>query len=163
MVYSTNWRLGITGWQGGSGWQVVNGILTFNGDSEASLVSPFHTSQLTNFAVQARIQSVANDDCCGAGAFGLLAHSNIVGGFYNDGLRVWEIGGNNFGSSNFSMDRKWHTYRLEVHGNSYRLLVDGVLAVTAMSNHSLSSADIGLYSYNYEINVKNYQVYSLGR
>jgi hypothetical protein len=61
----------------------------------------------------------------------------------------------------FDPGNGWHTYRLEVKGNSIKLLVDGAPLVEEVDNTILSNCQVGLFSAGAQINVRSFKVIKL--
>lgn len=171
VLYQADFAHGTPGWVrlGNENWTTVDGILTADGSADGTLLAPITSKGLGNFAVEASIQAI-KDDNYGNGYFAIDVHdsgtgdgSGIGAGFQdqNTSLAVWPL--DNSGSlntSNYTLDKHWHLYRLEVRGNQYRLLVDGIPMVSATSNHSLSATQLGLLA-NYEVSIRSFRVMSL--
>lgn len=61
----------------------------------------------------------------------------------------------------YLLDREWHTYRVEVRGNTITLLVDGSVVLETLDNRHLAPGQIGLWSVLAQISVRSFKVYSL--
>lgn len=60
------------------------------------------------------------------------------------------------------LDSDWHTYRLEVQGNSIRVLLDGTVVIETSDNRYLSPGQVGLWSQGTQVNVRRFSVIALG-
>jgi hypothetical protein len=55
----------------------------------------------------------------------------------------------------------WHTYRVEASGNEIRLLIDGKVMVNTRDNRFLSAGRVGLWSSQYQLDVRSFRVIAL--
>jgi hypothetical protein len=61
----------------------------------------------------------------------------------------------------FSAGHAWHTVRVEVRGNTIRLLIDGRLRTSTTTKQFAGATSIGLFSLSARIQVKNFSVRAL--
>jgi hypothetical protein len=184
LVYQAMWSQGAGGWSFAADphFAVASGVLSYDGTGRTQTLAPFHTTRLPNFAVQATIRGVSpgvSSDVIKAQrlslGYGIMAR--VSGGTPQSGFLVgfddvsgseagavidWDGGG--VGGAGFTPGTDWHTYRLEVRGRSYRLLFDGQEAVGSIRTNDLRGfTGIGIWSSYYQIEVKDFKVFALGR
>jgi hypothetical protein len=78
----------------------------------------------------------------------------------------WMVGTNDLGHCGqpghvFDPASNWHTYRVEVKGNIVRLRIDGFTMASVNDNHSLAPGHVGLWSNNYQLEVRSFKVIKL--
>lgn len=183
LIYQTNWRHGKLGWSSDDpgDWHVVGRLLTYTPVYELSGTIYAPVQPKGSFAVQATIRrdqeggNNANNE-----EFGVLVRSTpapeynykpgVAGGVRNQdqSAAVWVTPngvdqGNEtvVNQSDFDPGSGWHTYRLEVRGISYRLLVDGQMAATGRTSQDLSAHRVGLFAIGNAISVRGFKVFSL--
>ena len=84
----------------------------------------------------------------------------------NDGTPDASSGGNSRRGATargFEPGMDWHTYRLEVVGNTIRLQIDGRTVREEVNNRLISSpgGDVFIYSNDDQINVRSFKVIAL--
>lgn len=174
--YSASWGAGgASGWIGPSDWKTVDGMLVNDGTGEYSsfkpIFAPYHPPS-ANYAVEAQIRVSANS---AGSSFGLVARADGQGGGYaggagsgwdqttgiNDLSGGWGAGGLSgrlVQGAAFDPGMDWHTYRLEVRGNTVRLLIDGAEAASVTDNKYLSTGRVGLWCNTYQVEVRSFTV-----
>ena len=55
----------------------------------------------------------------------------------------------------------WHIYRIEANGNEIRLLIDKKVIINMRDNRFLSAGRVGLWSSEYQLEVRNFKVIAL--
>jgi Domain of Unknown Function (DUF1080) len=176
-VYLANWTSGLNSWVGDQSWKVVAGMLVndgSNGDSSHWIVAPV-APPLPDYAVEAEIQVVRTAGTGRDHGFGLVARSGYRAGvIYNrtdsggttahlSTMNTYDgLGDRNFdpGAARHPHDR-WHTYRLEVQGNTLRLLINRSVMVVTTDNQFASAGKVGLWSANTQIDVRRFEVIKL--
>lgn len=177
VLYQADWTTGLDGWSIFPGFNVANGVMTFDGKSDSGAVAPFHTHGLRSFAVEASIQVgtptqqarpsydlfVRRPDVHSNS--GLYAGYDAVSGEYAatnvadlswHGARWYYAPG-----AAFRLDSSFHTYRIEVQGTAYRLEIDGQVMVP-WTNVTLAGGDMLGLTFTYvPATVKSFTVYSL--
>jgi len=182
LLYASSWQHGTLGWSstGHNGWHTVNGQLLFDGAGSSAIIAPIRLVNRLNYAVEATIQTTGQHGNYNDGyGFGLVfrakkgfdvyphpgAPSALGAGMVQSVAAisgVWVYAEDNkLASTNFDPGTAWHTYRVEVRGNSIRLLIDGQLACHVKSNQFLGNPRVGLYSIESEIGVGSFKVYGL--
>jgi len=180
-LYQTNWQQGQLGWasSGNGAWKVVNGLLLYDGNDRSLIEAPFRTKHVTNYAVEARIQSLGVTD---GNSFGMVIRASdspdpgymdgLEAGVYNSNgqsyTAVWRGGvdatntsDSIIDQSNFDPAKRWHVYRIEVRGNQLKLLIDGQIAVDTATNRFITGVRVGLFSNNVETSVSSFRVVAL--
>jgi hypothetical protein len=117
-----------------------------------------------DYAVQAEIQRIDNNS--GAG-FMLVArreqNSGYRAGFHYN--RAWIIAGDPVpspevgGSKDFNPGQAYHSYRLEVKGNTLKLFIDDALWIEGNDNKYLTGTQAGLWVYGgAQVNIRNFKL-----
>ena len=156
-------------WRAGSDWQIANRLLANDASagSTSLLLAPF-AAQVPDYAVEAEIQSLTQDDS--QAGFGLAVRWAQDGGYratvIQQGRVAIEYGdltaGRRIGlPSSFKHGGAWHTYRIEAKGNRLRFLVDGNVLVENDDEHYLTGDRSGLWVWKSRINVRSFRVLAL--
>jgi hypothetical protein len=61
----------------------------------------------------------------------------------------------------FTPGLDWHTYRLEVSGNRITLRIDKQVMINTADNRFLSAGGVGLWSTEYQLEVRRFRVIAL--
>jgi hypothetical protein len=61
----------------------------------------------------------------------------------------------------FDPGTDWHTYRVEVQGNTIRFLVDGSPLLTTQDNRFLTGSTVGLWSAGVQLTVRSVKMIAL--
>lgn len=187
VLYQANWSSGMNGWfNGSSQWNTVNGMLVSNSKlyypdiPDAAATAPYKLDTTPDYAVEAQMQfvSCAYDHDCG---FGVFLRWSGQGG-YVGGMDAMNYGKGYAGIADIHTDHAyvcptcgyspikytdytpgtdWHTYRVEVKGNDLKLFIDGALVIEVTDNTYLSGGQVGVESYNVQINVRSFKVIAL--
>ncbi len=146
---------------GGQEWKHTAGMLVNDGTAASTILLPYK-SPVTDYAVEAEIQFIGGNV---NGVAGLRARmtgsSGGVYGYLNGYEARLSYDNSDFSSANYKPDADFHTYRLEVRGNEFRLLVDGTPVVDSQDNHYLTGNQAGLYDNRTQINVRAIRVIAL--
>ena len=158
MLYEADASGGLDEWDVSGGWQHFQGMLVNDG-ADSSIVAPYEPS-LSNYAIEAEIQVVNFGR-----SFGLILRDGAVQATaYGGGAASITVEGKESQYEGWPQDREWHTYRLEVQGNTARFLVDGS-PVTEMSDNRLLSGtggSVGLWvDGGFQLNVRSFKVIAL--
>jgi hypothetical protein len=184
VLYQADWSEGLNGWIGAGDWNVsgsmlVNDGIQYESTGDPSITAPY-LPQTADYAVQADIQLVRYSD---AGAFTALDHFGIVvrspngGGGYklsicgssglnSCGTNDYEVllsngdlmSANPLAESPFKPHAAWHTYRVEVKGNTIMVRIDGGSVFQVTDNKYLAAGRIGLWSDRCQISVRNFKI-----
>jgi hypothetical protein len=153
------------------------GDLLFDGfrGGSAELQAPFSVAHLTDFAVQAQIEKIGKPTDPFNG-FGIVVRNadqpapftpaptatGVLGGLYSSpggAELVWypdEVGG-----AAATLKPGYNTFRVEVHGNDYSLLINGQFIVSFPITLSRQGTHIGLWAFSQKLTVKSFQVFRL--
>jgi|GEM_PF-2940909 len=168
-----------SGWSGTKEWNVLNGMLTNDGTGypgQPTILAPYQL-QVSNYAVEANIQVVNWHRCCYSQyAIVVRASTNSDGGW--QGYSVGEdledrtpstaniaadAGhiGSALANAPFDPGTAWHTYRVEVKGNTIKLLIDGGVKIDITDNTYLSGRQVGFWSYEVQLNISSFKIIAL--
>ena len=71
------------------------------------------------------------------------------------------VEGGDIAAIDYTRDMGWHTYRMEVKGNTIKFLIDGAPIVETADNRYLTGGKVGLWSDNAQISVRSFKVIAL--
>ena len=165
-LFTADWSRGLSGWSGDASWKPLRGELLSDGTAgESTVLAPYDTRAVTDYAVEARIRAVKGDD------FGIvLRHSASDKGYVAvvDGDTAWIGAGDEphyaekiADGQRFSPGSDWHTYRIEADGNQLRFLIDGAQFAAVLDNRYLSGGNSGLAASYTQIEVNGFSVLRL--
>ena len=179
VIYQANWSGGSGGWPVGGQWAILDGKLLNNGSSQngiqyGPIFAPF-VPPIANYAVEASIQVVQQQSSPGFGIFVRAPTTDdlgYVGGIsgyldahgYNDSAT---LAANNLSCDGthpcnpFDPGNSWHTYRLEVRGNSISYYIDGGFIVQLKDNQYLDPGRVGILCGEAQIAVRSFKVIAL--
>ncbi len=166
LVYEiTEWTADTEGWARVGQWKSVHGMLVSDGTQPSISIAPVNLGSMTDYAVEAEMQVIDPSK----GSFYLEARlisgegywGGYEGGYYQSDCSV-RVGfaSEMLSSVKYVDDGNWHTYRLEVYGNSIRLLFDGAEVVRATDNRQLEAGTVGIYASG-QMNVRAFRVIAL--
>lgn len=174
LPYVADWSQGFNGWAGSQSWKTVNGIIVNDGTEFGTIMSPLKPGRegVANYAVEAEIQVIKEGR---DGSFGIIMRSDYYAGYiFSTGGGLLYVDHHSavisvnecptcynseiLAENAFGLDNEWHTYRVEVFGNELRLLIDGREFVRVTDNRFLEGGEIGLWSYNTQLQVRNFRV-----
>jgi hypothetical protein len=162
VLYETDWSGGLGDWIGTADWQVVDGTLVNDGSRPSlSLLGPRTRGPVTDYAVEAQILRVGGD---GLGVFVRRAEDQrgyLAGLYLNFAMISGREPFNSFASREFKNRDGWHTYRLEVRGNNFRLAIDGLRLFEASDDRYSTGTQFGLWAQNAEIRVLSFKIIAL--
>lgn len=176
VLYSADWSNGSNGWALSSDWKVLNSVLLNDGTgglSGPSAMPPYVPGQ-ADYAIQARV--TIDQDPSRGGALDFQA--NVMEWVRDNNGRgyCFRVGSGSQAGSSICKDNKFnhiadasfrtttgqtHTYRLEVHGNQLRALVDGGVILQGSDNSYLSPGQVGLAVEGFQLEVSSFQVIAL--
>jgi hypothetical protein len=168
VLYRADWSGGLVGWVGSTDWKTVNGMLVndgSNGGGNSLILAPYQPTT-PDYALETEIEWLGSRQFISS--FAVVARANDVG---NIGYRALSgdfkgaqilavserIGGADFDPGG----QKPHTYRLEVRGNTLKLLIDGGVVLSVSDNRFLSAGRVGLWSDYGQMNVRSFKVIAL--
>lgn len=167
VLYEANAATGWTGWPSAPGWKIAGGTFVSDGRTgstgsraDAPYVPGDHG--IDDYAVEAEVRVDAMDGVL----FGVFARGNYRGIFGNSSARIETITGSGISepreySFPRDADGSWHTYRLEVRGNTLTLMKDGGVILRATDNRFLTGGSVGLYSHRVQLTVRAFRVIKL--
>ncbi len=85
-------------------------------------------------------------------------NDNIRNELYMDGLTQTK---DVLGSKKYTIDNNWHTYRVEVSGNSIKFFLDNALVVETTDNNYIDGVHVGLRAVFATVNVSDFKVKAL--
>ncbi len=177
VLYQANWSSGSAGWSAGGPWKVLNGTLLNDGTQWGAIFAPYAPT-IRDYAAEASIQvqsqsrSPAFAVFARASSSGSYSVNGYVGGItgyldadgYNDTAALGIDSLNCFGTPGcipYSPDSGWHTYRIEVKGNSIKVLIDGGYILGLTDNQYLDPGRVGLTCRDAQIAVQSFTVTAL--
>jgi len=166
VLCQADWTNGNNGWGTPQGWRISGGMLFTDGKSDTFLLKAPCTLTTPDYAVEADIEAIPTS--CVTGAFGLTARSAYMGGYtgcYTLGIATFDPKGTDYILRELAhKDAKIadeQTYRLEVRGNTIKLLVNGGVMVEAKDNSFLDPGEVGIWSKGVQITVSRFKVIGL--
>jgi len=168
ILYQADWSSGLNGWPGAFGWKVLNGMLLNDGSNNDSLnwiAAPYEPGafDIADYAVEAEIQLIGLP----CGSFGIVVREGYWAGFHTctggnyAAAKITPKSGQAIAERDYPASQSWHTYHVEVKGNTLRLLIDGVVILEALDNRYLSGGTVGLWSDSAQVNVRSFKVIAL--
>lgn len=170
---------GWNGWGGTPDWKILNGVLLSAGtynitEGPPTIVAPCPLGGRANYAVEATIQVLKNSypTCFGIDVRGTATANGwqgYVGTIYvacNNGNNVLafnidNMNNNYLTSAPFSPGTGYHTYRVEAQNNQLRFLIDGAQILSVTDNTYTSGEQVGLWSFDAQLNVSSFKVIAL--
>lgn len=173
VLYEADTSGGLAEWSGAGGWQTVGGMLVNDGTSDAPMFigAPFQPST-PDYAVEVELQWAR-----GGKAFGVVARGGDGAGYWagfaprcnERHIFLWAAPLDEYcwepeviGLTEMELDSEWHTYRVEVQGNTIRVLLDGTVVIETSDNRYLSPGQVGLWSDGAQVSVRSFSVIALG-
>lgn len=177
VLYQADWTKSASGFAG-TGWTYLSGMFVSDGSSAGTrqFLTASYQPPSIDYALEAEIQLVVNGNqsVCGVG---IIARDEQSGGIrggigcpadakYKPSLVIQTdsvdggIGLSNYGPvalQPYQLDTSWHTYRLEVKGNTITLFVDGQQRLQATDNTRLKNGKIGIVGY-WPCSVRSFKV-----
>lgn len=182
-------KVGLNGWSasGAGNWSVSGKVLNYDGTGESTIIAPYQSNQ-PDYYVQAQIQFVkgpATGSSINEGdSFGILFRASgpfdpssaTTGTGLGAGFLHFSMAGSDLlsyitimtiednadiynGHADFKPGNAAHLYRLEVRGNSFKILVDGHEAVNQPDvNRFFDTFRVGLFSLHDQIRVRSFSV-----
>jgi len=162
VLYQSDWTNGNDGWATPKGWKIFNGSLVNDGTGGGQyLPAPYQTSR-ADYAIEADIGIVRIPNCQCAD-FGFYARANYWAGFnkYPTCYANINAGNDRIAAKEFMPKAERQTYRLEVHGNTIRFLINGGLVLETLDNRYLSAGELGMSCDQTQIIVHSFRVIAL--
>jgi hypothetical protein len=166
ILYKADWSAGRAGWAGSQDWKIFDNMLISdgtNGSWEMSIIAPYDTSGLTDFAVEAEIQVIKPLGCS---SFSLVTHITEKFKGWRSAVNFCEFKGayiveQDTGHRPFSPGNEWHTYRVEVKGNTLRYFIDGGLIAEMTDNRLLTPGKVGLSNDEVQLQIRRFEISAL--
>ncbi|MDQ2830362.1 MAG: hypothetical protein M3Y74_15115 [Chloroflexota bacterium] len=166
ILYQADTSGGFDKWSGSSAWKHVNGMLVNDGSQKDTIIAPYHPGHIANYAVVAEVQmpGQCNDD------IGILARFISSQGYWGgihclDFAAIWAGNfpwdDNRLINQNYALDQDWHTFRLEVQGNTVKFLIDGATLAQTTDNRYLDGRGVGVFSLGTQIDIRSFKVIAL--
>jgi hypothetical protein len=189
-MYKADWSKGMDGWVQSGGWSSVNGMLVndgqdYNNDGHPTASAPLFPQDIPNYSVQVDMRLDRYTDeggISGLAGFGVVVRwSQDQNGGYKIGVcasaGIYSCGnadhelllsdGSFFQSAPVRQVLfrpaygTWHTYRIDVQGNTITVWVDGGMIFQATDDKYLSAGTVGLWSDRSQISVRNFTITAL--
>ena len=158
-----DWSDGVSGWAAAGQWKAAEGMLVTDGSSDSFAVAPVDLTGYQDYAVECEVQIIdPTDETTLLLMARMINGTGYYGGF--DGLQSRMVVGydaTELAGVGFFLDDEWHTYRLEVRGNTIRLFLGQAEVARAMDNHELEPGTVGIYCGSGQINVRSFKVTAL--
>nr|BBH93924.1 hypothetical protein KTA_21230 [Thermogemmatispora argillosa] len=178
---------GWNGWSGSSDWKVLNGQLLNDGtnDDESlqpTIGAPCSLGGVSNYAVEVTLQITSANSSYNDG-FGITVrgdptknpwHGYIAAITYEgldnnpyqarliaNGYYTFSIDSQILASVPFNPGNRSHTYRVEVKGNSLKLLIDGGQLLAVTDNRYLTTTQVGLSCFGFQLAITSFKVIGL--
>ncbi len=173
---------GWNGWSGPPDWKILNGTLLNDGTNQdmslqPTIVAPCQLDGISDYAVEARIQIVSfnnqSQNCFAITVRGdptqsqwqgyiAAIDSGCVSSTSQTVIAVNSLGSDKvIAHAPFNPGSGFHTYRVEVKGNSIKILVDGGEELSVIDNRYLDTSQVGLASYGCQLIITSFKVISL--
>ena len=184
-LYNADWSkdMAASGWSGSTVWQVLSGMLVSSNNnnitvSDTGLITCPFSPPTPNYAVEASIGLIkeGNTSSPGMGIFvrgdgnGNGYWLGYSGSFYynsNYSASIFAQSSTAQGNLNslkitqFSLDDKFHTWRVEAKDDKITVLLDGIPKMQFQDTNYLAGKQIGLFSSEDQVQVQSFKVFSL--
>jgi len=162
---------GFEAWSLTPDWKHLNGVLLNDGTGGnfAPIFAPYRPNS-ADYVVEAQIRSLTN----ASNSFGVVVradggkgYATGVGGGWGGTTNICYLSGwwgtNDMGGcvgkgQAFDPGSEWHTYRVEIKGNTITLFIDNAVMTRVTDNRFLSAGAVGLWSNRYQLEVRNFRV-----
>ncbi len=178
---------GWKGWSGSSDWKVLNGQLLNDGTNDddslqPTIGAPCSLDGITNYAVEVAIQIISLNDAYNDG-FGITVRGDptqnpwrgyIAGITYREfnntpyqaliaanSRSSFSTNGQILATVPFNPGNHSHLYRVEVKANSLKLLIDGGQELAVTDNRYLTTTQVGLSCFGFQLIITSFKVTSL--
>lgn len=162
-VLQADWSSSAGGWPTTFGWKPLNGMLLndgSNGNESNWVAAPWDLGKMgvSDYAVEAEIQRVRLS--CSS-SYGIVVRTGYGAGYQGcppQFAAIRTITGDTLVYRGAEINEEWHSYRVEVTGNSIKFFIDGSLTVQALDNRYLAGGRVGLWGMNAQVSVRNFKV-----
>jgi hypothetical protein len=168
IMYTADFTTDIDGWKASdddSTWSVTSSELRCDGnnaDRGRWAAAPFALGKHTHYAIETEI-SLPESACQSGANAGVVIRR--IGATDGPSLKIdtcenelWLMDA----SAAYSPGADWHTYRIEVRDNHYRVLVDGAFLLEATGLASLTGGNAGLFSISTPLAVRRFEISAIG-
>jgi hypothetical protein len=164
VLYETGTGKGsFEGWSLTPDWKHLTELLLNDGTGSCFSIAPSfapYKPTSADVVVEAQIQVLKNG--CG---FGVVVRADGDKGYaagvdVNGNTYIWYRSGGNavVEGQAFKPGSEWHTYRVEVKGNTITLSIDNAVMASLIDNRFISAGSVGLWSRSYQLEVQNFKV-----
>ncbi len=175
-----NWS---AGWSGGDDWHTSGNLMLNSGQNISTSIAPYHPGDynVNDYAVELQMQLNRFSDAgamSGRDSFGILVRSPDGRSGYTfsvcasaftmascgtqDRETLISNGQQNIAENPYVPKAgEWHTYRVEVKGNSIKVLIDGTIYLSTTDNSYFSGGEVGLSSERSQISIQNFHIVAL--
>lgn len=173
LLYEADWSSGVGEWAGGRDWKVLNGTLLNDGtDSDGEVRAPYRPGDwgIADYAVEAEIQ--VQKGLGGDNYFGFRVRRDSNEGWYacyvaeGWGAYCYAVDRRRgdkevLRSERFTPGEEWHTYRVEVQGNSIKFFIDGRQWLATTDNRFLFGGEVSLRCGGVQLAVRSFRIIAL--
>lgn len=183
-TYSSSWGHGLEGWAKSSGgWAASRGVVSYSGAGASVLVAPARVKS-GKYVVQAAVRLMAwrETGISESHGMGILIRATgpvdptaetagvmagLGKGFVGcDGVHsnaVMATADTDFTAlaqdkRAFSAGHAWHTVRVEVRGNTIKLIIDGRLRTSTSTRRFATGTSVGLFSLSARMQAKDFTI-----
>lgn len=181
LIYEADWSTGLAGWSGPADWKANGGLLLSEGSATSlngsPILAPFQPGALSDYAVEVELQVVRLKDegsfCLFCeDSFGILVRGDqqsgyVVGFDYVPGKTTVFVAdrsrpsGRPLASQDGSPGKSEHTIRVEVKGNTIRLIMDQAVLLETTDNQHLAAGRVGMWSNGVQLSIRSFRVFAL--
>jgi hypothetical protein len=144
----------------------------FNTDDGPTIVAPCQLGNVTNYAVETKIQVTSGHGCFGITVRGSSVPNGWQGYMAGIGDCAYYWGSSYITGPGYTSDttnvkgsfdpgNNSHTYRVETNGNVVKFFIDGSPLLILTDNRYLTGSQVGLWSSGVQLQVTSFVVTSL--
>jgi hypothetical protein len=183
VLYQADWLQGLSQWQPGSGWKVVQGQLDVAANDLSHIIIPYQP-HIHNYAIEVRLEVVrllkgeagswtifgqrqTGKDGFQASVLGVKGTEERISGSHGQ-VEIWldpqtAMAPGSGTPNDYDPGFQWHTYTVEVRDNSARLLDNGIQLgyASSVDAYYLSNGPLGLSCQWLEVRVSSIRILSL--
>ncbi len=165
VLYQADWSQGMNGWGGTKDWKHGANMIVSDGSEPLGVVTTPYKPDTPDYAVEVEMQLTK---LASSGAAGIWVKVRTG---YRAGVGYWpgtatvtageELYAQAIGGKPFDPGKEWHLYRIEVKGNTVRIVIDGAPRVEVTDNTYLDPGEVGLAAMYSQLNVRSFKVIKL--
>jgi hypothetical protein len=183
VLYQADWSKGLSQWQAGSGWNVVQGQLEVTANDLSQIIIPYRPT-IHNYAIEVRLEVVRllkgeagswtifgqrqpGKDGFQASVLGVKGTEERMSGSHGQ-VEIWldpqtAMAPGSGIPNDYDPGFQWHTYTIEVRDNSARLLDNGIQLghISSVDAYYLSNGPLGLSCQWLQVRVSSIRILSL--